>query len=130
MPGYIVQAGENHAEYWHTWAYHGRILPNEKGIPYAHRDCARPLEAGVTEAELVAASDRFQSEFVVEHPGVLRRLLVAELDGGYADIVLFADEQAIDEVMEAEQDSAVCHDFMALWDDVGMHTYRVVKTYE
>ncbi len=88
------------------------------------------LKEGVTEAEMLAASERFQEEFVVHHPGVLRRMLVADGSGGYADIVLFANEQAIAEVMEAEQSSEVCHAFMALWDDADMTTYRVLSVHD
>jgi hypothetical protein len=88
------------------------------------------LQQDVTEEELIHASDRFQQEFVANQPGVLRRVMVANDEGGYADIVFFANEAAIAEVMEAEQSSAVCHEFMALWDDAGMTSYRVLKTYD
>lgn len=87
------------------------------------------LKDGVSEAAMLAASDRFQNEFVVHHPGVLRRVLVADQAGGYADIVFFADEQAIAEVMAAEQTSEVCHEFMRMWDDGEPTVYRVVHNY-
>lgn len=89
------------------------------------------LKDGVTEAEMLAASERFQTEFVVHQPGVLRRILVADdAGGGYADIVFFADELAISEVVKAEQTSEVCHAFMALWEDGSMSTYRVLSSHE
>lgn len=88
------------------------------------------LKGGVSEADMLAASDRFQNEFVVHHPGVLRRVLVADDDGGYADIVFFSDENAIAEVMAAEQTSEVCHRFMELWDHGQLMAYRVLHTYE
>lgn len=88
------------------------------------------LKDGVDEAAMLAASARFQSEFVIHHPGVLRRILVADESGGYADIVFFADEAAIAEVMAAEQTSEVCHVFMAMWDDAEPVSYRVLHTYE
>lgn len=88
------------------------------------------LKNGITEAQLLAASDRFQNEFVVDHPGVVRRVLVADQNGGYADIVFFADEAAIAEVMAAEQTSDVCHQFMGLWDDDDPVMYRVLHVYE
>ena len=87
------------------------------------------LKDGVTESAMLEASDRFQSDFVVDHPGVVRRVLVVDQSGGYADIVYFADEAAIAEVMEAEQASEVCHQFMGLWDDDQPVTYRVLRTY-
>jgi hypothetical protein len=79
------------------------------------------LKDGVTEEEMLAASDRFQREFVVHHPGV---------DSRYADIVFFADEAAIAEVMAAEQDSEVCHQFMAMWDDAEVAMWRVLQLHE
>ena len=88
------------------------------------------LKDGVTEAEMLAASERFQAEFVVHHPGVLRRMLVADDAGGYADIVFFADEQAIAEVVKAEQTSEACHAFMALWEDASLSTYRVLSVHD
>lgn len=47
---------------------------------------------------------------------MLRRVLVTDSGGQYADIVFFADEAAVEEVMAAEQTSEVCHQFMSLWD--------------
>ena len=88
------------------------------------------LKDGVTEQEMLAASERFQHEFVVHHPGVLRRLLVVGDDGRYADIVFFADERAIAEVMAAEQDSEVCHQFMAMWDDADVTMYQVLQIHD
>lgn len=87
------------------------------------------LKEGVTESAMLAASDRFQSEFVVHHPEVLRRVLVADAAGGYADIVFFADEAAIGRVMEAEQASDVCREFMGLWDPAPPTVYSVLRTY-
>lgn len=88
------------------------------------------LKADVSEQAMLAASDRFQSEFVVHHPGVLRRVLVADSTGGYADVVLFADESTIAEVMTAEQTSEVCQEFMGMWDSAEPAMYRVLRTYE
>jgi len=88
------------------------------------------LKHGVTEEAMLAASDRFQREFVVDHPGVLRRVLVADAGGGYADIVFFADEAAVEEVMAAEQTSEVCHQFMSLWEGEEPMMYRVLQTHE
>lgn len=88
------------------------------------------LKDGVTEAEMLTASVRFQVEFVVHHRGVLRRMLVADDAGGYADIVFFADEQAIAEVVEAEQTSEVCQAFMALWEDASMSIHRVLSVHD
>jgi hypothetical protein len=88
------------------------------------------LKDGVTEEAMLAASDRFQREFVVDHPGVLRRVLGSDSSGRYADIVFFADEAAVEEVIAAEQSSEVCHQFMSLWDGEEPVVYRVVRTHD
>ena len=49
------------------------------------------LGEGVDEAALLAASDRFQDEFVAHQRGVLRRVVMRGVDGGYADLVFFDD---------------------------------------
>jgi hypothetical protein len=90
---------------------------------------AGQLKAGVTEEALLAASDRFQNEFLVKHPGAVRRLLVADQSGGYADIVLFSDEAAIEQLMAAEQTSEVAHEFLGLWGDVEPMVYQVLRTH-
>lgn len=88
------------------------------------------LKDGVTEEAMLAASDRFQREFVVHHPGILRRVVVAGDDGRYADIVFFSDEAAIAEVMAAEQESEVCHQFVAMWDEPEVAMFRVLQLHE
>lgn len=85
------------------------------------------LKDGVTEATMLAASERFQNDFVAHQPGILQRHLVTGTDGTYADIVFFADEAAIADVMAAEQTNPVCHEFMALWDDPQVAVYRVLQ---
>lgn len=87
------------------------------------------LKPGITESAMLAASDRFQDEFVVNHPDVLRRVLVADASGGYADVVYFTDEAAIGRVMEAEQTSDVCREFMDLWQPAPPAVYSVLRTY-
>ena len=85
------------------------------------------LKEGVAEADMLEASDRFQTEFVADHPGVRQRIVVADEDGGYADIVLFADEAAIASVMEAEQRSEAAREFLAMWEDATPRMYRVLQ---
>lgn len=87
------------------------------------------LKDGVTEAAMLAASDRFQREFVAHQPGIVRRSLVRGADGSYADIVFFTDEAAVADVMAAEQTSAVCHEFMALWGDAQVVMYEVLQAH-
>ena len=45
------------------------------------------LKAGVSEDMLVSTSDDFQKRFVQKQDGILKRILVKDTGGGYADIV-------------------------------------------
>jgi len=89
------------------------------------------LKPGISEDDLVKASDDFQEQFVTTQEGILRRILVRDGEGGYADIVFFADAAAIDRVLQAEQESEVCAALFAIMDDEGGHTvYEELKTYQ
>ncbi len=74
------------------------------------------LATGKTEADLLAASERFQREFVNDQPGVIRRELVRKGDGTYLDIVQFRSMKDAEEIMELEKESAACHAFFAVMD--------------
>ena len=74
------------------------------------------LASGRTEAELLAASDRFQKEFASQQPGLLRRELVRGKEGDYLDIIQFRSMKDAEETMAREQDSAACHAFFAVMD--------------
>jgi hypothetical protein len=90
----------------------------------------RPKQ-GVTEDVMLKTSDDFQEQFVRKQDGILRRILVRDGEGGYADIVFFTDAAAIDRVIQAEQDSDVCAAFFALMDDENHpYTYEALKTYD
>lgn len=88
------------------------------------------LRDGVDEASMLAASERFQRELVDHHPGVLRRTLVTDGAGRYADIVLFADEAAIAGIMEAERQHDAALAFMAMWDGEVPSIHRVLQVHE
>jgi hypothetical protein len=80
---------------------------------------------------MLQTSDDFDEQFVRKQDGILKRILVKDGEGGYADIVFFNDAAAIDRVMEAEQNSDVCAAFFALIDDEDHpHIYEAVKTYD
>jgi hypothetical protein len=90
----------------------------------------RPKQ-GITEDVMLQTSDDFDEQFVRKQDGILKRILVKDGEGGYADIVFFNDAAAIDRVMEAEQNSDVCAAFFALIDDEDHpHIYEAVKTYD
>ena len=74
------------------------------------------LAAGKTEADLLAASDRFQKEFANTQPGLLRRELVRTGDGKYLDIVQFRNIEDAKAIIEKEKESAACHAFFSVMD--------------
>lgn len=52
----------------------------------------------MTEEALLAASTRFQVNFVSRISGILRRTLVRAAHGGYADLVFFKDKATAEHV--------------------------------
>jgi len=74
------------------------------------------LAEGKTEADLLAASAIFQSDFVAKEPGVLRRELVRKPDGTYLDIVQFRSHEDYLEVARKEAESPVCETFFSVMD--------------
>jgi len=72
------------------------------------------LAAGKTEADLLAASDRFQQEFAGAQPGLIRRELVRTGDGEYLDIVQFRSVEDAKAIIEKEGESAACHAFFSV----------------
>ena len=104
---------------------------NGKGRDMQIALAAFTLRAGVSEEALLIASDDFERSFVKEQDGILRRILVRDGEGGYADIVFFEDAAALDRVVEAEQSSEACAGFFAIMEDDGAHrVYEMLKTYE
>ena len=74
------------------------------------------LAKGKTEADLLAASQKFQKEFASKQPGIIRRELVRKGNGDFLDIVQFTSMAAVEDVMEKEKTSPVCHEFFAVMD--------------
>ena len=58
------------------------------------------LKPGVAEAQLLEASDAFQQNFVTKQQGVLRRTLLKDSHGGYADLVFFENDEAFRKQLE------------------------------
>jgi len=92
------------------------------------------LAADKTEAELLAASERFQNEFVAHQPGVIRRELIRKGDGHYLDIVQFRSAEDAEDIIQKEKESAVCHAFFVVMDltdmdDSNIEFYPSLATY-
>jgi hypothetical protein len=74
------------------------------------------LAKGISEAELLKASEKFQTEFVSKESGVLRRELVRKADGTYVDIVQFRSKEDFEAVSKKEMESPICMEFFSLMD--------------
>ncbi len=88
------------------------------------------LKPGVTEETLLEASEEFEREFVKKQVGIVRRVLVRDGSDGYADLVFFESEEAMERVLEAEQDDEVCARFSSIMDDGEYSRFEVLRTYE
>jgi hypothetical protein len=88
------------------------------------------LKPGVTEEALLAASEAFQTGFVQRQDGIVRRVLVRKPSGGYADLVFFESEEAMEKVVAAEQDDEACARFSSIVEDGDHSTFEVLRTYE
>jgi hypothetical protein len=91
------------------------------------------LAAEKTEADLLAASEHFQNEFVSQQPGVLRRELIRTGEGQYMDIIQFRSKEDLQKVMEEEAKSPVCREFFSVMDlsgaDEDIESYPSLATY-
>ena len=93
------------------------------------------LKSGKSEADLLAASDRFQTEFVNHQAGVVRRELVQKSAAEYLDIVQFRSVKDAEDIVEKEKESAACHAFFSVMDmgdmeDSELDFYPSLATYD
>jgi hypothetical protein len=66
------------------------------------------LAPGVSEAELIAASDAFQADFLARQPGFVRRELLRASAGEYADLVHWRSAADASAVMALAASSPAC----------------------
>lgn len=87
------------------------------------------LAADIGEDELIAASDRFQSEFLSRQPGYLGRDLVRLEQGEYADIIRWEGSEAAEAVLKKLSGSPACRDYFAIMDAGGIGLHPVLSSY-
>ena len=91
------------------------------------------LAKGKTEADLIAASDQFEKDFVSQYPAVLRREMICVGEGEYMDIVQFSSKEEAEEVIKAEMGSPLCAEFFSVMDmsnaEAELPFHRSVATY-
>jgi hypothetical protein len=94
------------------------------------------LKPGVTEQQVVEASDRIQAGFVAKQPGCLDRWLVREADGRYADIIWWASHEDAERAMAKVEQSETCAAYFALMQmetseaHEGVRHFTAVRTYK
>lgn len=72
------------------------------------------LAVGKSEAELVAASEQFQREFLSRQPGFLRRELLRLDEGNYLDLIHWRSAADASAVMEYAMESPQCQAYFAV----------------
>lgn len=72
------------------------------------------LAPGRTEADLMAASDAFQRDFLSRQPGFVRRELVRKGEGEYVDIVHWRSIEDARALMEKVEGSPACQAFFSV----------------
>ena len=72
------------------------------------------LADGVTEQELLVASEMLQRDFVDRQRGFIRRELLRGPDGGWVDLVHWKDGAAAQAVFSAAMESPVCAEYFKL----------------
>lgn len=72
------------------------------------------LAAGATEAELLAAADAVQREFLAERPGFVRRELLRGEGGRWCDLLHWTDPGAAHRASAEAAESAICHRYFEL----------------
>ncbi len=93
------------------------------------------LAEGRTVQDLLAASERFQNEFLSAQPGFIGRDLVRTDDGSYADIVRWDSVEAATAIMDKAANSEACQRFFAVMEmnsqdpTEGVNLYEVLTSY-
>ncbi|WP_299621529.1 antibiotic biosynthesis monooxygenase [Pelagibius sp.] len=72
------------------------------------------LAKGKTEADLLTASNTFQSEFLDRQPGFVRRELLRLQTGDYADVVHWRSMEDAAAIMEKAAGSPACQAYFAV----------------
>lgn len=95
------------------------------------------LKQGINENTLLEASEAFQVHFVNKQKGIIRRVLLKEKDGNYADLVFFESKEDADRVAKIEVTSQECLEFFKIMEapdeslpDMGVLSFEHIKTYE
>lgn len=94
------------------------------------------LAAGVTEQELLDASQALQDDFLARQPGFVRRELLKGSGREWADLVYWENAQLAQEAMKAAAASPVCLQYFKLLEmadpdhpEAGVAHFAVARSY-
>ncbi|MEQ1900294.1 MAG: hypothetical protein ABL866_06130 [Devosia sp.] len=93
------------------------------------------LKSGVTEKQLLEASEHLQTQFLERRDGYVSRQLVREKDGRYADLIWWTSAGAVEAAMKAVYESPACATYFALMQmdeadpSAGMKHFTAVAQY-
>ena len=86
------------------------------------------LATGKTEADLIEASDRFQT-FLSTQPGFISRALVHKSDGNFADVIEWKDKISAEAIMQIAVNSPECGAYFSVMNMEGMDPSEGVAHY-
>jgi hypothetical protein len=72
------------------------------------------LAKGVTEDEMLNASDAIQHDFLQQQPGFLHRELLHDANGQWVDLLTWKDEASVASAMRVVSTSAACQSYFRL----------------
>lgn len=94
------------------------------------------LKEGVSEAEILKASENLQTEFLCQQKGFIRRELLKGADNQWVDLVYWENREAAEQAAKNAANSPACFKYFALMDadhnnpGAGVFHYDQIKTYE
>lgn len=87
------------------------------------------LADGVSEAELIAASDRLHDDVLRNHPGFVHRELVRLESGQWADLVFWRNQEAVQAIMAQAPRDPVFGAYFRCMKDGSMALAQRVRLY-
>jgi len=72
------------------------------------------LKEGVTETQVIAASHKFQEDFLVKQSGYIKRDLLHLEGREWVDIVYWASKEDADKVLKVCEKSSICSDYFSI----------------
>ena len=94
------------------------------------------LKEGVNDAQVIAASQKFQEDFLVKQSGYIKRDLLHLNGRDWADMVYWASKEDAEKVLKACEKSPVCGEYFSIMEPFdpkipngGVIHLEVIKSY-